>query len=119
MPAYPLPRVHQALYVLHGKTYFSTFDLLKAYWQIPVHKDTQEYLAFITPDGLYEWLRMPFGIAGAPATQQRMMDSLLAGMKWISALAYLDDIVVCSKKFEEHLSHLEALFKRCKEGVVL
>ena len=61
---------------------------------------------------------MPFGIAGAPAVQQRMMDSLLAGMKWISALAYLDDIAVYSKTFEEHLSHLEALFKKCKEGIL-
>ena len=108
--------MHQALDALQGKTYFSTFDLLKAYWQIPVHKNTRKYLAFITPDGLYEWLRMPFGIAGAPAVQQRMRDTLLAGMKWTSAPAYLDDVVKYSKTFQEHLCHLEALFKRCADG---
>lgn len=54
LPAYPLPRVHQALDVSQGKTYFSKFSLLQAYWQIPVRKDTGKYLAFITPDGKYE-----------------------------------------------------------------
>lgn len=80
-----------------------------------MHTDTPKYLAFITPDGSYEWMRMPFGIAGPPAVQQRMMDTLLAGMKWMSALAYLDDVVIYSQATEQHLCHLEALFRRCNE----
>lgn len=108
-PLYPLPRVHQALDTLQGKQNFFTFDLLKAYWQIPVYKDTREYLAFTTSNNLYEWLRMPFEIAGASAVQQRMMDFLLAGMKWISALACFNDIVVHSKVFNKHLSHFDSL----------
>ena len=98
---------------LYGKRYFSVFDLLKAYWQIEVEPASRKHLAFITPDGLYEWTRMPFGAAGAPATQQRMIDKLLAGLKWVCAIAYLDDIVVFSDTFDEHLAHLEALFSRC------
>ena len=118
VPNYPLPRIQQALDVLQGKRYFSVFDLLKAYWQVETEPASRKYLAFITPDGLYEWTRMPFGAAGAPATQQRMMDRLLAGLKWVCALAYLDDIVVYSDTFEQHLAHLEALFQRCEKGLL-
>ena len=112
VPAYPMPRVQQAIDSLQGKRYFSIFDFPSAYWQVEVDADSRKYLAFITPDGLYEWKRMPFGAAGAPATQQRMIDKLLAGMKWISALAYLDDVVIYSDTFEQHLLHLEMFFAR-------
>ena len=54
IPNYPFPRIHQALDALQGKSYFSRFELLKAYWQIGAYQDTRKYLAFITPDGLYE-----------------------------------------------------------------
>ena len=116
VPNYPLPRISQALEVLEGKKYFSVFDLVKAYWQVEVDPASRKYLAFITPDGLYEWTRMPFGVAAAPATQQRMVDRLLAGLKWCCAIAYLDDIVIFSNTFEEHLAHLEALFMRCRKA---
>lgn len=116
VPSYPLPRIQQALDVLQGKRYFSVFDFPSAYWQIEVDEESRKFLAFITPDGLYEWTRMPFGAAGAPATQQRMVDKLLAGMKWISALAYLDDVVIFSSTFADHLKHLELFFKRVKEA---
>ena len=81
VPAYPMPRIQQAIDSLQGKRYFSVFDFPNAYWQIEVKPASRKYLAFITPDGLYEWKRMPFGAAGAPATQQRMVDKLLANMK--------------------------------------
>lgn len=113
VPNYPLPRIEQALECLQGKSFYSTFDLLTAFWQIEAHPGARKFLAFITPDGLYEWTRMPFGIAGAPATQQRMIDNLLAGIKWVSAIAYLDDIIVFSENFNLHLKHLEILFSRC------
>lgn len=61
---------------------------------------------------------MPFGIADAPAVQRKMMEFLLASIKWVSALAYLDDSVVDSAAFSEHLSHLESLFKQRKESVL-
>ena len=115
IPIYPLPRIEQALECLQGKTYYSTFDLLNAFWQIEIHPGARKYLAFITPDGLYEWTRMPFGVSGAPATQQRLIDALLAGIKWVSAIAYMDDIIVFSETFEDHLRHLEILFSRCRK----
>lgn len=59
---------------------------------------------------------MPFGVAGAPAVQERVMDTLSAGMKWLSAFAYLDDIVIYHKTFQEHRAHLESLFEKCQKG---
>lgn len=114
IPQYPLPRIRQALTCLQGKHYFSVFDFPSAYWQIPVAENSRKYTAFVTRDGLYEWVRMPFGASGAPATQQRMVDSLLAGMKWRCALAYLDDVVIFSNTLDEHLTHLKEFFERVK-----
>ena len=89
------------------------FYFLHAFWQIEAHSSARKFLAFITPDGLYEWTRMPFGSAGAPATQQRMIDMLLAGIKWVCAIAYLDDTIVFSDSYAAHINHLEILFSRC------
>lgn len=61
---------------------------------------------------------MLFGAAEAPATQQRMMDRLLADLKWVCAVAYLDDTVIYSDTFEQHLAHLEALFMRIEKGTL-
>lgn len=116
VPRYPLPRIQQALDALVGKAYFSLFDFPSAYYQIEVEPKSRPYLAFITPDGHYQPTRMPFGAAGAPATQQRMVDRLLAGMKWICALAYLDDVMIFSNTFEEHLTHLRKFFERVRKA---
>ena len=67
--------------------------------------------AFITADGLYQFKVMPFGLTNAPSTFQRMMDVLLAGLKWNVCLVYLDDIVVVSSTVAEHLIRLEAIFR--------
>lgn len=73
--------------------------------------DSQAKTAFITPDGLYESTRLPFGLCNSPATFQRMMDRVLSGLKWTVYLVYLDDLVICGKTFEEHLNRLEIVFK--------
>ncbi|UYV70906.1 hypothetical protein LAZ67_8001072 [Cordylochernes scorpioides] len=67
--------------------------------------------AFITPDGLYEFLVMPFDLCNAPATFERMMDKILKGLKWTMALCYLDDIVVYSESFNKHLHRLEIILQ--------
>ncbi|UYV69350.1 K02A2.6-like [Cordylochernes scorpioides] len=74
-------------------------------------KQIEKKTAFITPDGLYEFLVMPFGLCNAPATFERMMDKILKGLKWTMALCYLDDIVVYSKSFNEHLHPLEIILQ--------
>lgn len=104
---YPMPRVDDALDCLQGAEYFSSLDMRSGYWQIPMHEPDKEKTAFATPDGLYEFNVMPFGLCNAPATFERMMDSVLRGLKWKTCFCYLDDIVVFSSTFAEHLQRLD------------
>ncbi|UYV81700.1 hypothetical protein LAZ67_20002038, partial [Cordylochernes scorpioides] len=103
---YPLPRIDDALDTLSGSRYFSTMDMRSGYWQIEVDDKDREKTAFITPDGLYEFNVMPFGLCNAPATFERMIDNVLRGLKWDMCLCYLDDIVVYGSTFKEHLTRL-------------
>ncbi|UYV80839.1 ASB3, partial [Cordylochernes scorpioides] len=107
---YILPRIDDTLDSLKGAKFYSSKDLRSGYWQIEVDKADREKTAFITPDGLYEFLVMPFGLCNAPATFERMMDKILKGLKWTMALC-LDDIVVYSKLFNEHLHRLEIILQ--------
>lgn len=108
----PLPRIDDCLAALGGNKYFSTLDLVSGYWQINMAEEDKEKTAFITPSGLYEFNVLPFGLTNAPATFQRYMDTVLAGLKWQCLLVYLDDICVYSNTFEKHLTALELVFVR-------
>jgi hypothetical protein len=110
--SYPLPRIDNALDKLGGAKYFSAMDLISGYWQIDLPKKDQEKCAIITQQGLYQPTQMPQGLCNAPATFQRAMDIVLANLKVTCVLVYLDDINVFSRTFNEHLSHLEEVFKR-------
>ena len=113
--AYPMPRIDDLIDNLGKARYISTLDLSRGYWQVPVEKTAQEKTAFVTPFGLYQFKRMPFGLQGAPATFQRMMDRLLNGLGDY-ANAYLDDLVIYSETWEEHLQHLYAVFTRLRSA---
>ena len=114
--AYPLPRIDDTLESLYGACYFSTLDLKSGYWQVPVKEEHKKKTAFRTSAGrLYEWNRLPFGLCNAPATFSRLMDHVLTGLSWEICLFYLDDIIVFSRTWEEHLVRLEAVFKRLVE----
>ncbi|UYV79893.1 hypothetical protein LAZ67_18000997, partial [Cordylochernes scorpioides] len=91
---------------LTGAKFFSSMDVRTGYWQIEIDEEDREKTAFITPDGLYEFRVMPFGLCNAPATFERMMDKLLAGLKWTICLCYLDDIIVYATSFKEHIERL-------------
>ncbi|KAK8756781.1 hypothetical protein V5799_000517 [Amblyomma americanum] len=106
---YPLPRIDDALDCLHGAKFFSSIDLRSGYWQISVDDNDREKTAFVTPDGLYQFKVMPFGLCNAPATFERMMDSLLRDFKWSTCLCYLDDVVVFSPTFTTHLERLASI----------
>ncbi|GFT19957.1 retrovirus-related Pol polyprotein from transposon 17.6 [Trichonephila clavipes] len=86
-------------------------DLRPGYWQIEIDEAGREKTAFITPEGLYEFKVMPFGLCNAPATFERMMDNLLRHFKWTMCLCYLDDIIVFSETFEDHLIRLRLVLK--------
>ena len=111
---YPLPRIDDSLAALQKGKFFTSFDLSAGYWQIPMEKESIEKTAFITDSGLYEFNVMPFGLSNAPATFQRYMDAITAGLKWKSLLVYLDDIIVFSSTFEEHMNDLKEVLERLR-----
>lgn len=113
---YPLPRIQEALDSFAGASVFSTLDLKSGYWQIPIKKEARDKTAFISRHGLYQWRVMPFGLCNAPATFQRMMDAILEGIKWEYCLVYLDDIMVYSKDFKEHIRHLDVVLSRLEQA---
>ena len=94
--------------------YFSKLDFVKGYWQIPVTSDDIPKTAFVTPDGCYEFLKMPFGMMNAGATFVRCMRKLLDGMENIEH--YIDDIVVHTETIESHVKTLEELFRRIRRA---
>ena len=84
--AYPLPRIDATLDTLHGSQWFSTVDLVSGYWQVEVDQADREKTAFCTTEGLFQFWVMPFGLCNAPATFQRLMDLVLAGLQWRECL---------------------------------
>ncbi|CAM4563181.1 unnamed protein product [Lepidochelys kempii] len=100
---YSMSRPDELLDKLGGARYLTTMDLTKGYWQVPLGADARLRSAFITPLGLYEFLTLPFGLKGAPATFQRLVDQLLMGS---FAVAYIDDICVFSQTWEDYVSQV-------------
>ena len=92
--AYPLPRIDDTLNTLAGSKWFSTLDMLSGYWQVQVAEKDRPKTAFCTTEGLFEFKVMPFGLCNAPATFQRLMDLVLAGLQWSHCLVYLDDVII-------------------------
>ena len=94
--------------------YFSKIDLSKGYWQIPVAEEDVPKTAFVTPDGCYEFLRMPFGMKNLGATLVRGMRQLLSGMDHVSS--YIDDLIIYTEDWESHLRALEELLGRLQRA---
>ena len=106
--SYPMPRVDELIERLGPARFVSTLDLTKGYWQVPLTRRAQPKTAFATPDGLFQYTVLPFGVHGAPATFQRLMDRVLRPHRNYAA-AYLDDIVIHSTSWAMHLEHLNAV----------
>ena len=115
---YPLPRIDDSLAMLSRGKFFTTLDLWAGYWQIPLAPNSKEKTAFVTDSGLYEFNVMPFGLCNAPATFQRFMDATLAGLKWKNLLVYMDDIIIFSSTFEEHLKDVDEVLNRLRDANV-
>ena len=106
---YPLPRIND---ILSGSQWFSTLDLLRGYWQVEVAEGDRQKTAFTTHEGLFEFKVIPFGLCNAPATFQRLMDLILAGVQWSCCLVYLDDIIIVGRDFSKHLQNLGTVLQK-------
>ena len=98
---YPLPRPDDLFALLAGGQKFTTLDLTHAYQQLLLGDDARQYLTVNTHQGLYQYRRLPFGVASAPAIFQRAMDTILQGMRHV--ICYLDDILITGTDDDEHL----------------
>lgn len=108
--AYPLPLIDQILEKLVGKRFYSTMDLASGYWQIEIDEKDKEKTAFISHMGLFEFIRMPFGLINAPATFQWLMDEVLADIPVELVKDYIDDIITGNVTFEDHLEDIQKIF---------
>ena len=113
--AYPMPRIDDLLERIGRAHYITTLDLCKGYWQVPLDEQSKAYTAFRTPMGLFQLKVMPFGLHGAPVTFQRLMDKVLQDCDDYCA-AYLDDVVIYSHSWEEHIQHLSSVLGKIHEA---
>ena len=92
--SYPIPRIDDCIDRVGHSSYVSKLDLLKGYWQVPLTEKAKHVSAFVTPNGLYQYQVMPFGMKNAPATFQRLINSLTSDLEGFEG--YIDDVVVYS-----------------------
>lgn len=112
--SYPTPRISDLIDRLGQSKYLTTMDLSKGYWQIPLTQSSRPLTAFRTAGGLFHFEVLPFGLHGAVATFQRLIDQVLCGLPF--AAAYLDDIVVYSDTWEEHVQHLREVLEHLQRA---
>lgn len=113
--SYPLPNITDILDKLGHSQYFTTLDLASGFHQLEVQPQDIPKTAFNTPYGHYEFKRMPFGLKNAPATFQRVMDSVLSGLQGERCFVYLDDIVIFASSLQEHEVKLREVFSRLRK----
>jgi hypothetical protein len=116
--SFPLPRLDDTLNSIGDATIFSTLDARAGFWQVPMHQADQEKTAFTSHKGLYEFLKMPFGLRNASSTFQRNIDIILSRVKWKTCLVYLDYIIVFSSSFECHLRDVGEILEILRQANV-
>jgi len=117
--AYNIPNKQEWINRIQGSKYFSKFDLKARFWQVKMVEESIEWTAFTCPQGHFEWLVMPLGLKNAPALFQRKMQNIFnKNQEFI--LVYIDDLLVFSKSYKEHIAHLETFFRKVEQhGLIL
>lgn len=113
---FPIPNIENILDKLGRAQYFSTIDLAKGFHQILLKEEDRSKTAFSTPYGHYEFARMPFGLKNAPATFQRLINSVLRDLINKICVVYLDDILIFSTSFQEHICNIKTVFRKLREA---
>lgn len=114
---FPLPRIDHALSLLQGARYISTLDANKGFHQLCLNENSIEPTAFSTHHGLWEWTRVPMGIRNAPPFFQRVVNEMFEKeIKEGWLIAYIDDLIIFSNSYEEHIEHLSRVLRICKEA---
>jgi len=113
--AFPLPRIEECIDMLHGTEYFCTLDLASGYWQLSVDPSDRHKTAFITRYGLFEHVRMGFGLCNAPATFQRAMNLVLQGLLWKKVICYLDDVITLGTSIADSFCSLTTVLDRMRQ----
>ncbi|UYV65175.1 K02A2.6-like [Cordylochernes scorpioides] len=112
----PLPYIQDMFDRLHNAKYFTTLDIAWGYWHVEMHPDSVEKTAFITNDGHYEFLVMPFGLKNAPSTFQRIIQHIIGNLLWNGVCNYQDDILIYSSTFKDHIELMKKIFDKLKEN---
>lgn len=113
---YPMPNIEEHLNLLCGKYYFTSLDCNQGFHQIAVEPNSVAKTAFVTPDGHYEFLKMPFGLANSPAVFQRAINNALGNLRFSQVLVYMDDLLLPSTSIDENLELLETVLKILNEA---
>ena len=112
--SYPLPHIQDTLDTLYGNTLFITLDPLKGYHQIEVEESSREKTAFTTHVGLFQYIRLPFGLTNDLASFQRLLEHVLRSYTNKFVILYIDDILIYSTTFDDHLSHVAQVLQVLK-----
>ena len=116
---HPIPKIQDSLDSLGNSSWFTTLDQSKAYYQGFISEESRKKCAFVTPWGLFQWTRIPFGLRNAPSTFQRFMEEALVDFRDDFCIPYLDDIILFSRSFEDHLLHFKSPKKLRSKGIKL
>ena len=116
--AFPLPRIDDIYDQLTKAVYFTKFDFKAGYFQVPLDKMDRPKTAFSTRDGHFQFKVLPQGLTNGPPTFQRIVNQILGPSRWKHVLAYIDDIVIYSNDFNEHLKHIDETCTLLRESNV-
>lgn len=112
--SHPIPRMDDCIDQIGKATYITKLDLLKGYWCVPLTERAKEISAFVTPNGLYKYRVMPFGMKNSQATFQRMMNYCMRDLPNVAT--YIDDIVIYNTNWADHITTLQNVFDRLRQA---